>query len=203
MKKPSLKPLPKSERALLILLDVSGSMGELMEGEKTKLEAAFEAFRSVLVPRLSGWDLGILIFGAEPEEVTWLLPPTSQVELGALRRPEPQGHTPMWRALEMAHDWASRRAKGVRLVLITDGLPTDFSPDFILQHIDRGVPIDSIFVGGKLDRFLAAAGESFLRRLSELTGGQFAAVGDEVLLLEVLKALSPAERPLLGAPREK
>ena len=206
---PKLKSLPKVDKALVICLDVSGSMYGLMDSGESKLHAAWQAFRAELQPRLSGWDLGIIVFGTMSEGVTWLLSPTSRVELDQLREPMPQGNTPMWKALSMAYDWIERRAKRARIIVITDGQPTDASPGEILEKANRGIPVDSIFVGtgdeASAPLFfreeLAVIGERFLKKLSELTGGCFSRVTEVEKLAEAIKALSPAERPLLAQPK--
>ena len=99
----------------------------------------------------------------------------------------------------MAHDWIKRRAKRARIILITDGEPTDLSPTEILNQVDQGIPVDSIFVASQYEPLFG--GRRFLEELSALTGGVFAEVSDVSSLASSIKALSPAERPVLGAPK--
>lgn len=208
--KPRLKSMEKVDQALVICLDVSGSMANSLEDEsasfgpnrKTKLHVAWEAFKSELQPRLQGWTLGILAFGvSEPGGVQWQLPPTSQVELSYLKEPKPQGDTPLLPALHQAWDWLRRRAPKGRIILISDGLPnTGGTPEQILEEAPKhGVPIDTIGIGKAGSLF--SYSPEFLRRLADLTGGCFTEVGDVGKLAEAIKALSPAERPLLGEPK--
>lgn len=199
---PTLKPLPKVDRALVVCLDVSGSMAGRMNNEESKLHTAWEAFKQELQPRLSGYHLGILAFGVEESNgVQWQLPPTNEVELSILKEPMPQGGTPLLPALRQAWDWLKRRALKGRIIVISDGMPNEGgSPEEILGEAPKhGVPIDCIGVG-KGESFFSYD-PVFLRRLAELTGGCFTEVSEVEKLAEAIKALSPAERPLLGQPK--
>lgn len=200
--KPKLKPLPKVDKALVVCLDVSGSMAGAMGSGDSKLHVAWEAFKNELQPRLSGYHLGILAFGVlESGGVQWQLPPTSEVELSYLREPMPQGGTPLLPALRQAWDWLKRRALKGRVIVISDGMPNEGGgPDEILDEAPKhGVPIDTIGVG-KGESFFSYD-PTFLRRLAELTGGLFTEVSEVEKLTEAIRALSPAERPLLGQPK--
>lgn len=199
---PELKSLPKVDKALVICLDVSGSMAGRMENEESKLHTAWGAFKEELQPRLSGYHLGILAFGTlESSGVQWQLPPTNQVDLSYLKEPMPQGGTPLLPALHQAWDWLKRRALRGRIIVISDGMPNEGGgPDEILDEASKhGVPIDCIGVG-KGESFFSYD-PTFLRRLAELTGGLFTEVSEVEKLAEAIRALSPAERPLLGQPK--
>lgn len=199
---PKLKSLPKVDRALVICLDVSGSMAGTMGSGDSKLHIAWEAFKEELQPRLSGYHLGILAFGTlESGGVQWQLPPTNEVDLSYLKEPTPQGGTPLLPALHQAWDWLRRRAQKGRVIVISDGLPNEGGgPDEILDEASKhGVPIDCIGVGK--GRSFFSYDPTFLRRLAELTGGCFTEVSEVEKLAEAIKALSPAERPLLGQPK--
>lgn len=131
----------------------------------------------------------------------WQLPPTNEVELGFLKEPMPQGGTPLLPALHQAWDWLKRRALRGRIIVISDGMPNQGGgPDEVLNEApNHGVPIDCIGVG-KGESFFSYD-PTFLRRLTELTGGCFTEVSEVQKLAEAIKALSPAERPLLGQPK--
>ncbi len=200
--KPTLKPLPKVDRALVICLDVSGSMAGTMDTGESKLHIAWKAFRNELQPRLLGWHLGILAFGVDERNgVQWQLPPTNEVDLGFLREPTPQGGTPLLPALRQAWDWLKRRALKGRIIVISDGLPNQGGgPDDVLNEAPKhGVPIDSVGIGKGESAF--SYDPVFLRKLAELTGGLFTEVSEVDKLAKAIKALSPAERPLLGQPK--
>lgn len=200
--KPTLMPLPKVDRALVVALDVSGSMSGTMDTGESKLHVAWESFRNELQPRLSGWYLGILAFGTEERNgVQWQLPPTNEVELSFLREPMPQGSTPLLPALHQAWDWLKRRALKGRIIVISDGLPNQGGgPDEVLNEAPRhGVPIDCVGIGKGESAF--SYDPVFLKRLAELTGGCFTEVSEVEKLAETIKALSPVERPLLGQPK--
>jgi uncharacterized protein with von Willebrand factor type A (vWA) domain len=199
----NLREQPKSDHALIILLDVSGSMSGLMSDHTTKLHAAWQAFKSELEPHLTGWDLGILLFGVmEREEVQWILQPTNRTMLDSIREPTPEGSTPMWKALETAWEWIARRTSKARIILITDGMLTDKNPEKAIKETKTNWPIDTVFVGGEdaeiydIDQF---SGSNFLKQLSEKTGGKFSLVSDIKAFGEVIKQLAPENRPLLGS----
>jgi len=199
LKRQGLKPAPRIEKALVVLLDVSGSMGDKISLRETKLQVAWKSFKQVLQKHLVGWHLGILLFGThEGDGVQWHLPPTSTVELDALREPEPQDETPMLPALRMAWEWLKRRAEGGRIILLTDGLPNrgGYQED-VLQEVEnrKSIPVDCIGVGGDF-----CYDPVFLRKLSSLTNGVFCEVKNADELVHTIKSLSPAERPLLGSP---
>lgn len=146
--------------------------------------------------------MGILAFGVdEGNGVQWQLPPTNEVELGFLKEPMPQGETPLLPALHKAWDWLKRRALRGRIIVISDGMPNQGGgPDEVLNEApNHGVPIDCIGVG-KGESFFSYD-PTFLRRLTELTGGCFTEVSEVQKLAEAIKALSLAERPLLGQPK--
>lgn len=197
--RPKLTPVPKVGAALVILCDVSGSMGEPVDnsGGRSKLSVAWEAFRTELKGRMMGWSLGILLFGTmEGDGVQWLLVPTSQAEVDKLQEPKPQGDTPLLPALRTAWLWLAARAEKGRIIVFTDGEANKGGgPADILKEAQehRTVPIDTVALGGSADL-------AFLRHLSELTGGVHRSVSQARELFEAVLALSPAERPLLGKP---
>lgn len=200
--RPILKPLPKVDRALVVCLDVSGSMAERMDTGETKLRAAWKSFKNELQPRLSGYYLGILAFGTlEPGGVQWQLPPTNQVELDNLREPQPQGNTPLLPALRQSWDWLKRRAQRGRIIVISDGLPNEGgNPEEILTEAPKhGISIDCIGIGKEGGLF--SYDPEFLRELAAKTGGIFTEVTGVEELAEAIKALSPVERPLLSRPK--
>jgi len=193
-----LRPVERRERCLVVALDVSGSMEEPMENGQPKLHVAWEAFKSELAPRLSGWELGILIFGTiEGDGTQWKLPPTSKVELDMVTEPRPQGSTPLLPALKSAWDWLRRHAEERRIIIISDGMPNQGGgPEDVLRWArehDR-VPIDTVGVGtGSMLGF----DPRFLWQLAGITGGAYRGVRDAGELAETVKALSPANRPML------
>jgi len=173
LKRQGLKPAPRIEKALVVLLDVSGSMGDRITLRETKLQVAWKSFKQVLQKHLAGWHLGILLFGTyEGDGVQWHLPPTSTVELDALREPEPQDETPMLPALRMAWEWLRRRAEGGRIILLTDGLPNrgGYQEEILDEAPKHGVPVDCI---GFKSMDFAGYDKNFLEKLSSATGGIF------------------------------
>lgn len=193
-----LRPAVKADKCLVVLLDVSGSMGSLFPGgRRSKLQVAWEAFKEELAPRLQGWHLGILLFGTlEPPGVRWLVSPASKIELENMTPPHPLGGTPLLEALQQAFDWIATRAEAGRMIVLTDGVP-DGGPAPVLAWArdHRPVPIDTV---GVADTSETGWNPGFLRALSELTGGRFMEVKDAGSLAEAVLMLSPQQRPALG-----
>jgi len=152
------------------------------------VQVAWKSFKQVLQKHLAGWHLGILLFGTyEGDGVQWHLPPTSTVELDALREPEAQDETPMLPALRMAWEWLRRRAEGGRIILLTDGLPNrgGYQEEILDEAPKHSVPIDCI---GFKSMDFAGYDKDFLRKLSSATGGIFTeAERAEELLAGVLR----------------
>lgn len=188
-----LRKHEKIEKLLIVMLDCSYSMGETMR-DNSKLDTAWKIFQHDLEPNLSNWTYGVLTFGNHAE---WLIFPTpSDTALSKNIEPSLYGSTSLGQALIMTWDYISNNAVSSRIILLTDGEPTDMTKPNILEMTkgNSSIPIDTVAIG---------QGENydpvFLRELSRITGGIFSEAGSAEVLKDVIVKLSPVQRPLLGA----
>jgi len=178
---------------LIVLLDCSGSMAG------SKIELAWSSLRDVLVPRMKAWRLGIIRFPSQEvwsAGASWAMTPRLIQSL-KVSCPEARGETPLYAALQLAWQWHQLTPCPVRLVLITDGHQNDSTEAIILRDAHRHQLItDCIGISPGSD-------VPFLRALADVTGGLFYEAPLMQLFTERLRALSPAERPALSAPKEQ
>jgi uncharacterized protein YegL len=191
----------QTDKVLLILIDVSGSMSESLGKGTTKIQALWQAMQKDLAPKLSGWTYGVIAFGDFAVGVKWLIGPTDKPEkILIMKQPSADGSTPMKGALQMAWDWSKINAQKVRFILITDGFPTDCRTDgdiLSLCFANKTIPIDTIGVGSNKQNY----DEKFLRKICEITGGVFSKVNSVNTLTDTLVMLSPEKRLLLGTTK--
>ena len=196
-----VKGFERVDKALIVLLDTSGSMCDNME-TSTKIKVAWNILKNDLMPNMAGWNYGVLTFGGF-QNITWEVYPCQDTHaLVVLNTPQANGSTPMRQALEMAWDWVRRHAKQARFILLSDGVPTDSPTEEILRLAkeNRTVPIDTVGIGSPNTYSYDPV---FLRTLSELTGGTFVEASSVKMLANTMLKLSPMNRPLLGTVKEK
>jgi len=156
------KRLAVQRKLPIILGDCSGSMGYTpSEGTEAKIDAMRRALHMATskhpLCRVIGFSgRGVDTFTRE--------------RLYDMRA---EGGTPMHRALQFAHNM-----KPTRVILITDGQPTDSSTSDILLWATHYAeyPIDTVATDGADDEFLEA--------LADITGGEFKRIDDLTGLLE-------------------
>lgn len=140
---------------VVILADISGSMGELIDGQPAI------AYARRAVADIQARHPGRVALIAYNERAT-LLPG------GAL--PDPSGNTLLAPALQLA---AQLAAPDVKLIVISDGLWRDHA---LVMHIASTLPnaIDGVYVGsdpaGKraLQQLCAGRGQALMKRVPEL-----------------------------------
>lgn len=137
----------KTSTEAILLLDVSGSMRWPMRNGKMKIDGLRQAVKEITSEHS---DVKMVAFGGDGD--------------GAIRFvnavPDPNGSTPLTQAIDFCKD-----NKAGHLVVVSDGMPDN--PNSALEAAARfGGRIDIIFVGNP-----GEAGEDFLRRLAEATGG--------------------------------
>jgi Mg-chelatase subunit ChlD len=133
---------PASTVNLELILDVSGSMGQLVSTGETRMEAAKRVLHDVIagIPDREGINVGLRIYGHEGDNTqagaavscasSELVVPLSGVNKDALRLAvatlQPTGWTPIGLSLERAGaDFAGAdEASRNYIVLVTDGLET-------------------------------------------------------------------------------
>jgi hypothetical protein len=166
--KNSLTALAQSRKQRpIILLDISGSMGEAANGEARKIDLLRELVFSLR--EKTTFDQAVFDTGVE-----W----TDDV-------PEPRGST----ALHLALDEAAQR-KARRYVLITDGQPD--SQELAMEAATRlGAPLDVFYVGPAEDMYA----QQFLHKLATAAKGlynQADLAATAQLENKVMLALNPA-----------
>jgi len=174
--------------AVVLLVDVSGSMGEPLPGG-VKIEAAREAARRFVEGLPEGVDVGLIAFS---DRVELSVPPTgnrSRLE-GAISELTASGGTMYSYPLSSALAWV----RGYRafnatcaVVIVTDGLPADRVEyrGLLSSFREIGVPVHAVFIGPP-----GSEGEGETRLIARETGGtQHTAetVGD---LVDALSELS-------------
>lgn len=151
---------------VFLLLDCSGSMSSGMPSGKRRIDGLRETVKSILTER----SLRMVQFGCgyEPSFIEQI--------------PDPEGGTPLDKAIIFAKTNNAGRA-----IVISDGQPDDQGRALEAAR-QFGGRIDVVFVG-----YPGEAGEFFLKRLAESTGGE-SFTGD----LSVPKALAGQVMLLLG-----
>lgn len=190
-----LRQQERLDKVLLVLLDTSGSMAEMME-TSSKIEVAWQVFHSQLVPNIGNWHYGIVGFNYEAYWIAHTLQSTSLSKIA----PDTAGSTSMGQALQLAWKWINDYAKYARIILFSDGLPTDMTKEAMLDMAKQNsnIPVDTVGIGSGSYSY----DPTFLRMLSHITGGVFQQAGSVAQLVDTVKLLSPEARPLLGKVKE-
>ena len=216
-------PVPVQSLALIMVLDVSGSMAErdyVLEGHAiSRLDAAKYAFHRFLsggsdgLPDRADTLVGLVTFAARAEDVC---PPTlsHSVVLQMLDAARPVGTPPdsstnigdaLVEALELARN---AKPKEKVLVLLSDGehnVPPEVVPDARKPRQAAqlakalGVRIHTIFVGPTSHADPEAAanavkGEQGLSDVAEITGGKSFRAADTASLTTVCQEIDQLER---------
>jgi uncharacterized protein YegL len=181
---------------IVIVLDASGSMKERMKGANlTRMEAAKQALLQVMnqVKEPEKTNVGLLVFSGRNVPSEWLYPlgPLDRARMeAAIRRPEPNGPTPLGGYIKKGADALLEQRKKqqgygtYRLLVVTDGEATDgnlvevYLPDVLA----RGITVDAIGVDMKSEHSLATRVHSYRRadnpeELAKAVSAVFAEVG--------------------------
>jgi hypothetical protein len=150
--KGSLRALVKErEQRSLLLVDVSGSMGDIISSGENRGQRKIDALRKVVATLRETHPVPVAAFGLEGYGGT-----VAMVD----GIPEPQGMTPMHSAFDFG-----RREGATHLVLVTDGVPDSRQMALDAARNFGGV-IDTFYIGDP-----DAEGAEFLRQIAKLTGG--------------------------------
>lgn len=149
---------------IVLLCDRSSSMSEMARGGKASYEIEDD-----IITRLQTHHSGRVALIAFHDTAFLCLD-------GNL--PHPQGNTNMLDAFRVAQPLADA---GLRVILITDGLPSHNEDEVIQAASQFRGQMDTIFVGPEI-----SPGADFLRRLAKSVGGSHSVcnVGKEPELLE-------------------
>ena len=215
--------LPAEGIAVVMVLDVSGSMGETdfnWRGERiTRLEAAKRAFRLFVqggdaagthLPGRGGDQIGLVAFAIHPED-TCPLTLSHDALLEMLAAEEPRGLPDTGTNIGDALAWgltkldpAGNRRKV--LVLLSDGEHNVAAPALTPRQAgqlaaNRGVPVYTIDAGppAPLDASAEeaqarATGQRALQSVAALTGGKAFAAQDDAALVAAIAEIDRLER---------
>jgi uncharacterized protein YegL len=166
---------------LALLLDVSGSMG----GEKiVSLRDACSSF--VTSCNFGDTSLAIEPFGEDdnPPRNRLALTCFSPFLMTTIQSLRAAGGTPMAQHMKYVLDSYSL----TRAVLVSDGQPDNESAVFdqAACYAEAGLPCDCVHIGN------STSGEDVLRRVAEITGGQFIKFTDIASFSRSFKYLTPA-----------
>jgi hypothetical protein len=186
----------KLDKVLVVLLDGSGSMWEIF-GPDSKINMAWKILRSELMPNLTGWNYGVLLFHGD-QDCDWMIYPYNMKAGLTITAPMADGSTPMMEGLNTSWRWVKEHASNARFIMLSDGEPTDSSKDEILDmaKLNKTIPIDTVGIGTRSS--YGGYDPTFLRKLSEITGGMFVEAYSVKVLSDTILTLAPSNRPLLG-----
>jgi hypothetical protein len=152
----------------ILLLDVSGSMSELMPDGRSKIDHL-----RLAVSQLESQDIRWVAFSDDVYHDN----NGKSIFTKDEPIPEPQGGTELYKGF--MHLNSSRVFGFEKIILISDGLP--FAPQSAVEHAkNAGVPVDVIYIGTN------TAGEEFMKSLASETGGLMV-VASAINLLDNLK----------------
>lgn len=158
---------------VVVVLDASGSMGEYMEHNKTKMDVAKESLKSVLSDVPDDTQIGIVCFGSS---IDWVYPLASK-DVGRLSAAiddiSPSGNTPLGTYIKKGADaLLSQRKKQLgygtyRLLVVTDGeagfTERPLIDKYVPEIMSRGIVLDVIGLAMKSDHTLAKKCHSYRR----------------------------------------
>ncbi|MGB0748331.1 MAG: vWA domain-containing protein [Magnetospiraceae bacterium] len=152
---PSLKPLADN---YLVVLDVSGSMGEVeCSGGRNKLDAARIAVSDFVRSLPDGAQFGMLAFNHQVGELQAIAPADVTSTSRALDTLDAGGKTALTQALRDGWRVLSRQAIAqggygtYRMVVITDGYSSDGDPAPVARKIVDSSPVAINVIGFCLD----------------------------------------------------
>ncbi|MDO9262700.1 MAG: VWA domain-containing protein [Desulfosalsimonadaceae bacterium] len=160
---------------VLIVLDASGSMDDMMQGTSLqKMAAAKNALIRVLEQIPENTNVGLLVFSSSNLRNDWVYPLGSldKVKLEeAIRLPMPQGRTPLGAYIKKGADRLLKQRESqfgygtYRLLIVTDGeaQDQDLVNQFVPEVIARGITMDVIGVDMRKEHTLATRVHSYRR----------------------------------------
>ncbi len=191
---------------LVMLIDASGSMDEMLGWRTSKMKATREAIDRLIESKARARErdlVGLVTFGEECELVS---EPIDDFELLGRRAKQVStyGRTAMFEGLEYTLEVLADAGGLRRIILLSDGCPTTTGSGLVLELAYKakvmGVVIDTIGVGREDGKHQVSYDEPLLKRIAFITGGKFTPVGEVKVLEEEFAALSDSKKiPLLTA----
>jgi Mg-chelatase subunit ChlD len=127
----------------MLLLDISGSMGASVNGER-KIDTLRNAVKDMHNARMFAFSERC-----------------SEVQYGI---PEPETSTDLAHAFRYLKKWIT--TKDANLLLVSDGIPDD-KEDALYEAKTLNIPINVLFIGTE-----GSDGEEFMQTLAKITGGK-------------------------------
>ena len=191
-----LSSTAESERAVLIILDCSGSMSDAAPDGRSKMYAAKSVLEEVMRDLAPGVAVGLRVYGSEQPSMdpiercldTKLLvsPGTGnrQSIVNQLRSLKPSGATPISVALRAGlQDLERADASQKSIVLISDGMDTcGNDPCLYASSVAAGIDVQFNVVGFGLGADLAALNQ--LECIAKSTDGKFYTADTAIQLAE-------------------
>lgn len=170
-----------SSVAMVLAIDVSGSMGESVGG-MSKLDLAKEAASSTLELITQSDRLGIVVFDEQPRilrQLSELLDPEGAIR--EIRTMATGGGTAIYPALAVAHEQLQSSDSRVRhIVLLTDGISPAGDYEGLAERLRRdAITLSTIGIGNDAD-------VTFLRDLAARGNGRFYEGSDAMELPQIL-----------------
>ena len=160
----------------ILLLDISGSMGEEINREETKIDALWSIVQRL---RSQGLAFKTAVFSGYPE---WS---------DAIVKPIPSGGTALAEALEFVASVHPRQ-----ITIVTDGQPND--PQSALEEAAKlQCKINVLFIGSSNEHFA----QEFCRQLAEANNGTYSAT--ELATEQLQLSASQTARLMLTAGGEE
>ena len=182
--------------AVVLIVDVSGSMGEPIGGT-IKIQAAREAATKFVEGLPESVDIGLIAFS---DKVELAVPPTSnRTRLRkTIQEMEPSGgtmyHYPLLSAISWLRGYRAFNAT-CAAVMVTDGLPADrdLYRGLLGDFRELDIPIHTVFIGPPGDE-----GDLETKRIAETTGGLQYTASTAEQLVESLAELSSTISETVG-----
>jgi Ca-activated chloride channel family protein len=174
----------------ILIIDVSGSMGEAIPGG-VKIEVAKDALRKLVERVPPSVDLGLIAFD---HAVRAAVPPSQNrtVLLRVLDSLRAEGGTVYGHALDTAISWLKPYLafnSSALVVFATDGMPSDLEYRRLLAFFrEKRVPIHTVYIGKPGEpgegetRFIAreTGGEQYTAETAQQLADAFAELGERV-----------------------
>ena len=191
----------------VIVIDVSGSMGEAIPGG-VKIEVAKDALRKLVERVPPSVDLGLIAFD---HAVRAAVPPSQNrsVLLRVLSSLQAEGGTVYGHALDTAISWLKPYLafnSSALVVFATDGMPSDLEYRRLLAFFrEKRVPIHTVYIGKPGEpgegetRFIAreTGGEQYTAETAQQLADAFAELGERVSEMAVRASAPVAVKKLV------
>lgn len=201
-----------SEETTVYLVDVSGSMGDVM-GERQgkeirKDEAVRLAMEAVLETRVANPTadkVGIVTFGGSYSSLTEVLLEPRVIELEHMKLLSRIGHhndTPMYAGLERGARLLAEAQGLVRIVLLSDGWPNQGGGKSDVKRLaeklgkEYGIIIDCVGIG--VPNRTPSYDQDFMKEVAKLGSGEFYPIDDIDQLVKRLATTATERKMLLG-----